>query len=231
VEDLKLLQVVELEGHLEHVQGIDVEDGQLWVSSVSREARKGWVRLFDLTGRRLREVEVQQDAQYHPGGIAVDGGALWVPVAEYRASSSTTVQKRDKRTLDLLGSFRVNDHIGCIARVGGRLVGGNWDSRLIYEWTPEGRELRQTPNPAGVAFQDWKAVGGGRLLGAGIREKQAGALVLMNAKNWTVMRSWTAGKTDRGVWHTNEGVAVRGKRLYLLPEDGRSRLFVYEFGV
>jgi hypothetical protein len=37
----------------------------------------------------------------------------------------------------------------------------------------------------------------------------------------------TAGMTDRGVRFNNEGMAIRGKRLYLAPEDGNTRVFVY----
>ena len=39
-----------------------------------------------------------------------------------------------------------------------------------------------------------------------------------------------AGKTDRGVPYTNEGMAVREDRVFLLPEDGPSRLFEFRVG-
>ena len=38
----------------------------------------------------------------------------------------------------------------------------------------------------------------------------------------------SAGNNDRGVPYTREGMAFRGNRILLLPEDGPSRLFVFE---
>jgi len=32
------------------------------------------------------------------------------------------------------------------------------------------------------------------------------------------------------VTYTNEGMAIRGRRLLLLPEDSASRLFVFDLG-
>lgn len=230
VETWPLIGVVQLRERLEHVQGIDVDDTHVWVSSVDREARKGWLRRFDLrTGEPAGKVEVTHGEMYHPGGIALDGQTIWVPVAEYRASSRTNVQRRDKTTLKLVSAFLVADHIGCITPAGRDLVGGNWDSRLLYWWTREGRERRRVENRTGVAFQDLKEAPRGRLIGGGIRDRKAGEVAVFNPRTGQPERNWPAGKTDRGVHLTNEGLAVRGGRLYLLPEDGDSRLFVYEF--
>ena len=41
------------------------------------------------------ERELAFDVQFHPGGIDVAGDALWVPVAEYRPRSTTTIIKLD----------------------------------------------------------------------------------------------------------------------------------------
>jgi hypothetical protein len=48
-----------LQATLHHVQGIDVEGGILWVSSVDRAAQKGYLSRFDLArGKLLKQVEV-----------------------------------------------------------------------------------------------------------------------------------------------------------------------------
>jgi hypothetical protein len=39
----------------------------------------------------------------------------------------------------------------------------------------------------------------------------------------------SSGVTDRGLPYTHEGMTIRGGRLYLLPEDDPSRLFVFRF--
>jgi hypothetical protein len=230
VEAASRLSLVTLSERLEHVQGIDVDGTHLWVSSVDRATKKGWLRRFELrTGRLLNKVAVEEGERYHPGGIVLDGGSIWVPVAEYKASSSTTVQRRDKVTLALQSSFAVADHIGCLATFGQQLVGGNWDSRVLYHWRKDGGEVRRVENQSGVAFQDLKPWSGGLLIGGGIREKRRGEVAVFHPLTGVASEAWPAGKTDRGVHLTNEGLAVRRGRLYLLPEDGDSRLFVFAF--
>jgi hypothetical protein len=226
LEDLEPLGAVALHAPLDHVQGIDVEGDSLWVSSVDRKARQGFLHLFDNASGELRaEVAVERGARYHPGGIAVDGDAVWVPVAEYRRSSSSLIQRRDKRTLRLLGEFEVADHIGCIA-AGETLVGGNWDSRIFSEWTREGRLLRRRPNPTPNAYQDLKRMAEA-LVASGKLSAEQGAIDWLDPESLALRRRVVTGKTDRGVLFTNEGMAVRDGKLYLLPEDAPSRLFVF----
>jgi hypothetical protein len=216
-------RIIPLDAPLDHVQGIDTDGTRLWVSEVDRRARKGRLHEFDLdTGRLTRSKDVTQGNQYHPGGVAADAASVWVPVAEYRALSSSTVLRLSKTDLSVMESFPVADHIGAVAVDGGKVYGANWDARLIYEW-PSG-QVRL--NPTGTRFQDMKAVDG-VLIGAGLREG-AGAIEWLSLPAMELIRRITTGRTDRGVAFTNEGMTVRGRTLYLLPEDGPSRLFVFE---
>jgi hypothetical protein len=216
-------RVVLLDAQLDHVQGIDTDGRLLWVSEVDRKARKGFVHEFDLaTGRLVRSVDVTRGGQYHPGGIATDETSIWVPVAEYRLGSTSTVMRLSKRDLAVVSEFPVADHIGAIAVDGDRLYGANWDAKLIYEW-PSGTTR---PNPTGTRFQDMK-VAEGALVAAGLREG-AGAIEWLSLPDLSLVKRLEAGRTDRGVVFTNEGMAMRGRTLYLLPEDGPSRLFVFD---
>jgi glutamine cyclotransferase len=222
---LTILETVTLQGALHHVQGIDIEGETLWVSSVDKEARKGYLyKLEAKTGRIIVQVEVQDGERFHPGGITLDGDSIWVPVAEYRRTSSAQLQRRDKRTLKLLSSFAVSDHIGCVAASGDRLFGGNWDTKEIYEWDKFGVPIRKRSNETGTRFQDLKFVDG-QLVGGGLREKGHGAVDWMDAETLAVTKRVHVETTDRGVVYTNEGMAVWGGTMYLLPEDGPSRLF------
>jgi len=226
LENLERLEVVVLQATLDHVQGIDVEGDSLWVSSVDRPAKKGFLHLFDRRSGRLRaQVSVERGARYHPGGIARDGDAIWVPVAEYVRDGASLIQRRDKRTLALRSEFEVPDHIGCIA-AGEKLVGGNWDSRIFYEWARDGRLLRRRENPTPNAYQDLKLVDG-KLIASGKLSAEEGAVDWLLPESLALLRRIVAGKTERGVLFTNEGMAVRDGKLYLLPEDGPSRLFVF----
>jgi hypothetical protein len=103
-------------------------------------------------------------------------------------------------------------------------VGGNWDSVTLYRWTRDGRETGRTPNPRKIAYQDFKIVDGA-LVASGLLSKEEGAIDWLDPDTYALRRRVVAGKTSRGVPYTQEGMTFRGGALYLLPEDGPSRLF------
>jgi len=223
---LTLLETIALQGPLHHVQGIDVEGENLWVSSVDKERKKGFLFKLDRhTGQVINKVEVQDGDKYHPGGLTLDGENIWLPVAEYRRNSTAVIQLRDKRTLRLLRQFQVNDHIGCVAASNNRLYGGNWDTRQIYEWDKSGKQIAQRPNLTGTRYQDLKYIEN-RLIGGGLRERGKGAVDYLNPKSLELLRRIEVQTTDRGTVFSNEGMTVRAGRYFLLPEDDPSRLFV-----
>lgn len=228
LEQWRLKETTPLQAALHHVQGIDVERGVLWVSSVDRETRKGYLSRFELaSGRLLQQVEVQDGLRYHPGGIALDGDSIWVPVAEYDRDGPATIQRRDKTTLALQSSFTVDDHIGCIAAGPGGLIAGNWDSRILYRWTFDGDEIARTANPHATSYQDLKWLDSA-LLASGGQGRDAGAIDWLDPDSYELLRRLSAHRTDRDVSFTNEGMTLRDGLLYLLPEDDPSRLFSFQ---
>jgi hypothetical protein len=231
LSELPLLRTIELRGETHHVQGIDLDaDGtRLWVTSVDRAAKKGYLHEFALpSGELRRTIDVGVGERFHPGGMARDGESLWIPVAEYRRESSATIQKRNAKTLELEAQFEVADHIGCVAAGAEGLVGGNWDSRIFYVWDRSGKLLRKVENPTPNGYQDLKFAGG-QLVGGGLLPGKVGAIDWLEWPSLKLVKRMEAGKTSRGVPFTNEGMAVGVGRLWLLPEDGPSRLF--EFGL
>lgn len=227
LDALELLDTTAVAPAAPHVQGIDVNETSLWVSAVDTTTRKGVLSRHDLrTGRRIVAAELQDGARYHPGGIQLDGEFIWVPVAEYRRSSSTWVQKRDRVTLALVTQFAVPDHIGCVAVGAGALWGGNWDSTHLYRWRLDGTIIDVRENPTGTRYQDLKFVDG-LLIGSGLRGNDEGAVDWLEPETLELRRRVVAGRTDRHVPYTNEGMALRHGKLYLLPEDAPSRLFQY----
>lgn len=221
--------VIPLKGTVHHVQGIDLDGNTLWVTSVDSSARKGYLHEFVLpSGEHRRTAEIQDGARFHPGGLATGGASVWIPVAEYKRNSSTVIQRRNRNTLELESQFEVADHIGCLAVRGDVLVGGNWDSRDWYVWDSKGTLQRKIANASGNAYQDIKfdgneLVGGGLLLA-----DRTGAIDWLEFPSLKLATRLLTGKTDRGHPLTREGLAVRNGRLYLLPEDGPSRLFVFD---
>lgn len=219
-------KVIPLEASMDHVQGIEVDGDRLWVTWVDRQKRTGHLAEFALaTGKLVRDVPVHQGDRFHPGGLAADGDSLWLAVAEYRPNSSAIVQRRNKRTLAVEAQWQVADHIGCVAAGNGRVYGGNWDARQLYAWDSSGRLIERRDNRSGTSYQDIK-LAGGQVIGGGLRGNE-GAIDWLTTDDFRLVRRIRAGKSDRGVLLTHEGMAIAGDRLYLLPEDGPSRLFVF----
>ena len=220
--------VVLVEGPSHHVQGIDVEDGILWVTSVDRATRAGYPRRA--TTWRLDAgwpaSRCTTARGFTPAASRSTATAVWVPVAEYRRSSSTWIQRRDKVTLALLRSSRspitsaawlsprawsgaaTGTARTCIA--GGSTARSSTSARIRRaRSTRTSRSSRASWSPRAWAVPT------------------KGAIDWVDPTTLAVTRRIVTGATDRGVPYTNEGMTVRGGSLYLLPEDDPSRLFRY----
>jgi hypothetical protein len=216
-----------LKGTTYHVQGIEIDANRLWVTSVDTPTRKGYLHEFSLTtGESVRAVEIQDGERFHPGGIASNGKSLWVPVAEYRAGSTSIIQRRRKRTLQLEFQFAVPDHIGCIAVTPALLIGGNWDSRDFYVWNHRGKLLRKIASRTANAYQDMK-FNSKHIVASGLLADRTGAIDWLELSTMQIVHRLIAGRTDRDASYTREGMGIVGDQLFLLPEDGPSRLFVF----
>jgi len=229
LDELKSISIVTLKAETYHVQGIVIEEDNLWVSSVERKLAKGFLQLFDFHSGDLKlSKEIEDGTKIHPGGIALDGESIWVPVAEYRRLSTAHIERRDKNSLELISRFTVEDHIGCVAvSPEGLIYGGNWDARQIYCWDREGKLLWKKDNPFDSHYQDMKFVGGHLVCSGGVG-KGSGVIEWLDPETLALSRRILGGTTDRGVNFMNEGMEIVGGVLYLLPEDTPSRLFSFE---
>ncbi|RJP33411.1 MAG: hypothetical protein C4527_04510 [Candidatus Omnitrophota bacterium] len=229
LESFFLAETIPLQGDYDHVQGIVVEEGRVWVSCVDRTRRTAQIHVFELpSGRWLFGRAVEDGEHMHPGGIAMDGEDLWVPLATYQPHGHTWIEQRDRSTLDLKARFPVEDHIGCLAVCGEVLIGGNWDSEDFYTWDRQGNLINKRPNPLGTRYQDIQCVGD-RLIASGLTENR-GAIDIYLLDGFKPLQRIVGGKTDRDVCFMHEGMAMVHDRLYLLPEDGPdSRLFVFHW--
>jgi hypothetical protein len=224
---------------------------------LDRSAGKGAGHLFefDATGKLLRTLALGEGDIYHPGGIDYDGKHIWVPVAEYRPNSRAILYRVDPATMQATEVLRFADHIGGLvhdtdARA---LHGVSWGARRFYRWTlaadlrvtnadtaPEA--LRQLNPTHYIDYQDCHYVGAGQALCAGLNKYRVapgapefalGGLELVDLatgrpRHQIPVQLWT----DSGVVMTQNPFTVEpseaGLRFYFVPEDDKSRLFVYD---
>jgi hypothetical protein len=222
-----LAHTISLKGATHHVQGVEFDAYTVWISSVDSQARKGYLKKFSFdSGALLQSIEVQDGERFHPGGFAGDGDSLWLPVAEYRANSTSVIQKRDKKTLKMTFQFDVADHIGCVAVSSDYLIGGNWDSREFYLWDRKGKLIRRVASETNNAYQDLKFEAP-YVVASGLFEDRSGAIDWLELPTFKLSHRIKVGTTDRGVPLTREGMAIHQDQMVLLPEDDASRLFVF----
>ena len=219
-----------------HVQGLCVDANFFWISSVDKQQREGWIYRVDrksliVVGQR----KLVAGTQYHPGGMQLRDGEIWVPLAEYRPLSSATVLCLDAMTLETKASFEASDHLGAVAIDSrGNIFAANWNAKRIYVFDKTGKQLEPFENPTGVAFQDMHALDH-FLFAAGTTRLEPGPTAVIDvidldskrARHRYLLRGHPAAKE---VSFCREGFAMFGTDLFLLPEDGPNTR-VYRFAL
>jgi hypothetical protein len=222
-----------------------------------RSAGKGAGHLFefDAAGKLLRSLTLGEGDIYHPGGIDYDGKHIWAPVAEYRPNSRTILYRVDPVTMQATEVLRFADHIGGLVHdtEAKTLHGVSWGARRFYRWTLDAdlrvtnaavapEALRQLNPTHYIDYQDCHYAGAGHALCSGLNKYRVapgapefalGGLELVDLatgrpRHQIPVQLWT----DTGVVMTQNPFAVEpseeGLRFYFVPEDDKSRLFVYD---
>ncbi len=224
------------------------------VDGMDRDAGAGVGHLFkmDLQGRLLSRTTLGERTMYHPGGIDYDGRWIWTSVAEYRPDSRSIVYRVDPDTLQATEVFRFRDHLGAIVHdpVSRELHAVSWGSRRFHRWTvgPRGEvnpdAVRTASNPSFyVDYQDCKYLGKRQMLCSGVTELRwlpdgapfrLGGLDLVSMDDARPLHQvpiplWTTSglaMSQNPVWI--EPNQSGGLRVYFMPEDNRSILYVFD---
>jgi hypothetical protein len=258
---------VDLQFDTYHPQGMTKVGNLYYMSSVEiiekpvkyKEPQNGYDRtpgkgighlfVFDGQGKLLKDIKLGEGDMYHPGGIAFDGEAIWVSVAEYRPDSKSIIYKLDPETMKPEEMFRANDHIGGILKDSrnGNLKAVSWGSRTFYEFSQKGKVLKQSSNPSHfVDYQDCESAGKDNLICSGITELpqpgsstskyELGGLALLDSKSMDVVHEQPITLfSSKGHVITRNPVYLensdQGIRLYSVPDDDQSSMYVYESNI
>jgi Family of unknown function (DUF6454) len=238
----ELVDELHLKFDSHHPQGMFRLGSTWWISTVDIDAGRGLVMAVDDRGELVEQVPIGDNVRYHPGGMDFDGAAMWIPCAEYRPDSTTSVI-RLQPGCSPEHAFDVDDHIGAMARCGpeGDLVGWSWGSRYFYRWTADGHLRAARVNPAFfVDHQDCQWLDGGYLLCGGVAEVGLasgpgwlGGLGLLDVDELAMQREVPfpiySQATGRVATHNPLWAEVRSDELivHLLPDDGMSTIKSY----
>ncbi len=242
--ELKVAESWPINHELHHVQGLAVTDQWFWITSVDRRARRGFVyRVSRETLKVVAQRDITLDAQCHPGGLQLTADRLWIPVAEYRPRSTSTMLQLDPTSLETVDKFALADHLGGAAvDAGQRIYTANWDARTIYVLDMAGKEVERRDNPTGVAYQDFEfhdgklyCAGSTKLDAAGstkLAGQPTAVVDVIDVANWSLVDRYAlrGALLSGGSNFCREGFCKFGDNFYLLPEDGTSAT-VYRFAV
>src|SRR5262249_14738312 len=78
LERLGLPQVLALKSEMFHVQGVEVDDDFIYVTSVDTQRKHGFLHKLTRRGEFVAQRDLTDGERYHPGGIARDGESIWV---------------------------------------------------------------------------------------------------------------------------------------------------------
>jgi len=224
-------RTIRLHGTVFHVQGLEMDDDAIYVTSLNKKTRHGYLHKFTRAGDLVQTVDVTDGQRDHPGGISLDADTLWVPIAESHAGTSARIVQFDKHTLTPRASFRVTDHIGAIAVHGDRLYGANYRTRSFYVWDRAGKPIASSISPTQVQYQDMKMVGDDLVASGLMADGTSGAIDWLDPETFAPRQRLALGKMESGLVWTQEGMKLQGNTLYLMPMDGGDEgvdIFVFD---
>jgi hypothetical protein len=206
----------------------------------------GHLFVFNNQGKLFKDIELGEGDMYHPGGIASDGESIWVSVAEYRPNSESIIYKVDPKTMKPQEMFRTNDHIGGVLRdeKNGILKAVSWGSRTFYEFSEKGKILSKKKNPSHfIDYQDCESAGKENMICSGITELpqqgsntakyELGGLALLDMKTMGIKHELPISLfSSQGHTVTRNPVYLERTdqtlKLFTIPDDDNSSMFVYE---
>jgi hypothetical protein len=228
-----------------HVQGLAIDAKRVYVSSVERATSLGWLFVLNRASLAIESTHrLALASQYHPGGMQLRDGRLYLPLAEYRPLSSASLLMIDLSPLDdpnksqrrvVIRSWTsIDDHIGGIAvDPAGRMFIANWDAKLIRTVGTNGQIERESPNPTGIAYQEMEWHDGILWCAGNTKEKnQVHSVVDLidpSTGQWTKRYQLAGKRSDGASDFAHEGFTKEGSQLWLLPEDGpKSTLYRFD---
>ena len=208
-----------------HAQGLVVTGDFYYLTGVDKHTTSAWIFKVDrATNELVKKSDISKIFAFHPSGIDYDGKYIWVAVAVYIDHSYSYMMTVDPDTLQHKTRFKVDDHIGAVARVGDLVIGGNWGCEEFYFYTRKGELLEKRPSPTGVGYQDCNGVGR-YMMCTGF-----GYLDWIDVDKWQLAKRFEVGESDAGSTMSREGTAYYDGRAYFLPDDGpEAKIYEFEF--
>ncbi|MCA9217670.1 MAG: hypothetical protein KDB27_31590 [Planctomycetales bacterium] len=188
----------------------------------------------------------------HPGGFDRDtSGAFWIPVSTSDRRGPTVILgiKLDADAslangIEVVRSFEIDDHVGALCCVSkSELLAANWDTKKVYRISSAtgkivSEETWQSlvESKLELAVQDWKfdrkrelVIAGGIDKSPGVDDKDQAVIAAIDLKARSIKINRLPPRAEVSRPLTNEGLALDGNTVHLLPEDFGAGAQILEF--
>jgi hypothetical protein len=213
--------------------------------------------VYDGKGKLLADATITREGEdeYHNGGIDYDGQYIWGTIAQYRPNSTAYVYRTDPETLIPERVLNYNDHLGGIVHNtrDNLITALNWGSREASTWdlksvktgcdaAPKPEKVVRNPSHF-IDYQDCKWLGhsgfySGKsvMLCSGVATiggYNLGGIALVDVQTMITLAEVPIElESALGVRLMQNPMDVSVKdgrlRLYLLPDQHNSTLYIYE---
>ncbi len=153
-----------------HPQGMEVDGntGLIYITTVEiieerDKARRYWgkgrAHLFEcnIEGEVIRSVNLKSDDenQYHPSGMVLIDGTMFMALSEYGPETSATIIRFNVKDWTYERLFPIKDHIGLVVPNldTGEIFLGNWGSRYYYCADLKGNITSKRPTPCSDSLE------------------------------------------------------------------------------
>lgn len=162
---LRLVQADGTRHHFRvHPQGmeVDLKTGLIYITAVEmieqkdaarQYCGKGRAHLFecDTAGNTIRSINLMSDdeEEYHPSGMVLVNGTMFIALARYLPNTSATIIKFNIKDWTYEKLFRIQDHVGLVVPnlAEEELFLGTWGSRHYYRTDLKGNIKSKHQNP------------------------------------------------------------------------------------
>ena len=222
IEGLSLQLSRPLMFNVARIRGLAASERFFFVSSYDPEQSVGFLFKVNRDTLSIAQVrKLKEGGRYQPGGIDTSSGLVWVALTEGGDANDSVILALDDQYLETQRSFRVGDCIRAVA-VGdsGDVYGFNCDANAIYEWTPEGQELRKAPNAGGASYKDADFVRGS-LVCAGKDAGEEGLIDVLDPGSLSLLvRHRCYALSSQGRLITEKAFAFADNTFFFVPDQG-----------
>ena len=195
-----------------HPQGmeVDCDTGLIYITTVEivderdksrRYWGKGKAHLFEcnVEGETIRSTILKSDdeQEYHPSGMALIDGTMFMALSMYGPETSATVIRFNVKDWTYEQLFRIQDHIGLVVPNldRGEILLGNWGSRHYYCSDLKGniKSKRPTPCSDGLEHQDVQLVSADTNILNNVQQVANGESVLTDGEEKIMLATGVSG--------------------------------------